>query len=1012
MEISKSNVRNLDLRSTFNLVGFTGSTGSTGGTGQTGQTGFTGRTGFTGHTGHTGFTGRTGFTGHTGFTGRTGFTGHTGHSGHTGFTGRTGFTGHSGRTGYTGFTGGHNQQSNVNDYIDYSAYLERVNRYQSSTSSQSSGSQGYNLNIHNSTLIGATGVYQGQTWYGPVVDDDPITGSHFYYTVWQGGITDTTHQSSWLVCRTLDGKLKYEVNCKSFGLDTSPNFLGDSSVITRCRPAILGSTLYLVNAVMSNIGPQLYAIDKNTGKLKWACAYYTPPGAPSYITKQGDYSQFRASNMRVSDLCPSVAKINGHKYIFVGTSSYQNTLNVGLVGSGVTNPLGFLYPIYTDQGFLFCIEDLNTTSKLVWQTPTCAPILQVGDTISNRSIDYNPFMPGESVVTIESVSSANNYFSQPYFLANPPYPGTPNTTPFATTVTFTQNSVISVQPIWYSIDPIYQDNQCSTGTCMGYTIQALLNIWAQEQANLKPGQIVTHTIWAYVGPKIVNLAQQQSGNNNIVYFKFMTNGQKISNPIDAQNLNYWGNTTWGYQPHVDLDNNMVYFGSGQAHEIPIDESIYYNQPSRNFFTLKQPVIDTINRYADDKATLNDVNKQKNKFLDRISALAADVYVRSPRSRLSYSDAVFGVYITGARGGKIAFARRLIPWDTYTFLTTPRTIFYPGLQAIDGDCSSGVFKYDNTISTCAKSGLSLILTLSNNDQTQFTSRYVYSGPNSAIGGSNYGSALYQNKMISCQGNVNWFTGTAEVITNVENQVTQDGRVLETNNSFIQTFDVTSGKILWETDLKNRIITQVSVSNGVAFISGTNASIYCLDIDTGNILYTNDTSQYGMNGGIAAPSIANGKVYWINNYSIFGLVGGAGPNGAIFELNNKIDICSYSTLSKLGKLLNTDTYVSWDSNPKTTYLDPALAPTINVYINHQWSYRKGELYLTAQHQVVSPSSDTTYEFRVKNFKCKTLTFYNNRGSNVEYVSIKFINVNIYHLIFYSDGIKYDAWLRLLE
>ena len=292
---------------------------------------------------------------------------------------------------------------------------------------------------------------QAQTWYGPVVD-----GKYFYYTAWSGSILGVDNLSSIFVCRErATGKLMFAVNCQDYNLDTSANYLGQTKTICRCKPVILEDKVYLCNALMSNLGAQLYAINKRNGSLIWAAAYRTP-GDLGYVTQQGDYGAYVGSNMNISDLNPIAYKEkDGYPRIIVGVSSFQNTpLNVGTITGG--------YPVYTDQGALVCIKDLGASSALDWKTETCAPLLKRGNMIlKGGDPTYDPFRPNSNVVRLVSKSEPGNYFENVYFLSNPTAPGTPNTTPILTKVNFTKDTPITaslVQRVWrYLPAIIYQD---------------------------------------------------------------------------------------------------------------------------------------------------------------------------------------------------------------------------------------------------------------------------------------------------------------------------------------------------------------------------------------------------------------------------------------------------------------------------------------------------------------------------------------------------------------------------
>jgi len=854
-----------------------------------------------------------------------------------------------------------------------------------------------------------------QVWYAPLID-----GQFFYYCAWSGGILASDHLSSILVCRRRkDGSLVYAVNCRDFGLDTSANFVGDSAVITRVRPFILGNTIYLFNAVMTNIGPQLYAVDKATGKLKWALAYYTPTGTP--ISVKGDYSQYIGSNMRIADLNPVGAIINGKKLIFIGVSSLQNAINVGTVSGN--------FPLYTDQGFIFCINDLGSQGEVVWQTPTCAPILKVGDVVVKGGLDpaYDPFVFNQDQVVFTSLTTSTNNFVQPYYFPNAPAPATPNTTGIAGVVTFTDQTVIDaslIQTIW-SLPGIvfYQGTDRTTS----YTLDQLLDSWRQEQAALPPGGNLTVFFWAYVGPDIIDAAIQQpiEGNINVMYFKYITSGQAITQPFDAQSLNYWGNTTWGGPPVIDGD--LIYFGTGQAHEMPFSESQFFAQPQYDFVSLKVPVVDILQRYVAGDATLETVNNAKDVFTTTVRSYALDNQLKSPRGQMSYSDALLGARISD---GKLVFGVRSVPWDAYSFLTVGAVASVYPLVAIDGDVSSGPVVRRGPcggkwLTTAAKSGLSFTLNLTGlNRSVEFNHHnleevgvifqdLIFSGPNGALGGSNYLDADAGSRLVSSQGNMAWFSGSTGTNGGLEFAVAADGRVFNVNNSFLQAYNIETGKIDWETPYGTRAHAQVLRSGDIIFSEDGDGSLYALSAQSGRILWKLNAVPYGMNGGVVAPQVApDGQVLWTNNYIAFGIVGSPGPNGVSLRVDKKIllDRCTSAR-----SMLSGNTFVSWDVFPKLNFAIPAIKPIVNLVITQSWNGST----VTAQHQYLEPVYSFTVVATLKSFDpCLGLAIFKDNGpsgpDSVVYKSLQLINLNTYRLNYTQlvNGVETESWAWLAK
>lgn len=842
---------------------------------------------------------------------------------------------------------------------------------------------------------------KAQVFYGPTVD-----GDNFYYTAWHGQIFNPQqHKSSIFVCRKRkDGELVYAVNCKDYGLDTSANLYGDTSIITRCKPFIIEDTVYLTNAVISNIGPQLYAVNKKSGKLLWACAYYTPSG--DFITKKGDYSSYVGSNFRLSDLNCNGFRKNGKNYLFVGTSSLQNTGNTTISKYG--------YSTYTDQGFLFCILDNGKQPSLYWKTPTCAPLLKTGDKIIKGIKQYDPFRANSDVVIIDSMTNQYNDFKNVYYLSENSY-----TSPIMEYVLINKETNITkniVQNIWQSfpIDDIYiyQDND----TLTKYNLTDLLNLWKTEQKNLPENGSVSHFIWSYVNANIINMAKNGK-NYGIQYFKYMKTGDTIDNDYDAQSLNYWGNSTWGWG--VDIDKNIAYFGTGQAHSIPLDERLTYIKPENNFLSLKSEVVKAIKLYSEQKISLETLNKTKEIFNNRIMALSLDTKMKSPRGVMSYSDSIIGCYIFDDgvnKAGDMVFGVRTVQSDTYTFEFLPYPINVT-LSSIDGDVSSGVLTSCNRIFTSGKSGLTVSLKFDDIKTVKFDGYnifekgikdvvYTFAGPNGALGGSNYENATDGKNIYSSQGNMAWFSG-ASYDGYLERQVNPDGTIYNPNDSYIISSDVETGKILWSKNYGNRSHAQVKYHNNCLYTQDSSGSLYILNSHNGQILWKFDGKNIGLNGGIVAPSIHKNEILWLNNYYAFGIIGNPGPNGACFvPMQNLL-------VKKSLRFLVNKKYLSWDTFPKYNNPNPAIEPINQYTISHLWKKSSDVLVLTAKHKNIITSDVTILHPTCSKFSDGILSFHQS-NDYISYNYIKFINKNTYLLCYtFKDNKELNyAWLRVQD
>lgn len=920
---------------------------------------------------------------------------------------------------------------------------------------------------------------QAMSWVRPLID-----GERFYYAAWFGPITGF-HLSSILVSRSLvDGSLIWAVDPTDFNLDTSGfNIVGDGTVILRDEITVLDDTLYLGNLVFTNIGPQAYAVNKNTGALKWACAY-NPPGDLNFVTTRGDYSAYRGSNQLLSDLSPVAWIEGGRRYIAFGNSSPQNSLNLGLIFTG--------YPVYTDQGAITVIEDLGTNPALILRRNTTPVNLKVGDTlIKGGDPNFDPFPPSESTIIVESIVSSTNNFVTPAFLASPPAPAPANTCGVAGNLSYSSDAVITAanfQPFWTIPGlTIYLDSNNS----VGYTLDTLIDYLNALQAtpspvavapvphpssanrnHIEPGFIdyvrslpkkvggpfepiewpterpptfqefinrprtstqvttITHVLAAWASPSVIAVAQGQSGNNGLIYFKTLSDGTTLTEPADAQGVNYWGAAVWGAKPHVDKTRGILYFGTGQNYALPISEGIYWSQPVRNFISLKVSVADAEQAYADELTTLSAVKNAKRVFAETIRRESLNMAVRSPRARMNYADSILGVYyrsFTTRRGnqikaGDLAFGVRTVPSDEYTFLETLGTALYP-IQSLDGDVSSGVWSFKTAstqrLAAGAKHGLVTILNISKlNDDVVFNGtnldakgvvfeRSIVAGPNGSAGGCNYLAGAHNDSLISVQVNMSWVGGGTFSSSGLpEIHVSEDGQVFPTNNSFVSSVNVRTQKINWETQLGNIANSQVGIYNGMAFINDTNGNLYVIDASNGELLWKQDGVPLGMNGGVAAPAISDdGDIVWINNYSYFGFIGAKGPNGAVFKVDQNllIDKCS-----SLPTILGGKTFNSWDMLPKDNIYF-WLPPTQREAITHSWVVDGTTITLNAIH------GSFTFSLVVDKFRWQSgiITFHNGGvggTSGVVYESIVLMNELKYTLNYNASGLDCTAWLSL--
>jgi hypothetical protein len=711
-------------------------------------------------------------------------------------------------------------------------------------------------------------------WYNPTMDEE-----NFYYFAYYGSITFGTYKTSFLLSRKRsDGSLNYIKSCDDYSLDTADTYIGPFRTVCRIAPAIDGDVLYMTTASIANIGPQIFAVNKYTGNLIWARGFYPPEEyvkatGNSVVTmkKPGGYSEYKGTNARLSDLCPIVS--NG--LITVGVSSNQNIINVGLVPDST---LFVGYPQFTDQGHLFGI---TTSGNVAWKISACAPLLNVGDKIMKSGDRYDPFLPGKNTVTIGTITTNT--------IVNPDPSGK-----YAQSVYITPQTTINdqlVSAFWGTLGKTIQTTEAPGY----YNLNEILILWSNRQTQGQP-----FLSMIYISNQDGLEGSPVRGKFGVYYAKVMQPGDVILNKQDAQALNYWGNSIWGAAP--TLVNNLLYFGSGQAHATPIDERIYYDDPDRNYIKLKTPVIDLITQYIDKPTqhNLHLLNWGKDVFLEKIRCLSI-AKDRSPRGQMSYTDAVF---VARFDDGVKLSATRTIPQDNFSFLNPvpgglvpvdPIAVLYPTFVGADGDVSSGCFHHERKgrryVATATKTATLALIDITNvgscddNDAVYVRAQYI--GTDTALGGVNYQSAYNNGRLYATCSNANYIIGSRGSQGQFEQFVTREGKIFGTKS---YTCSVRLGPLLrvkWnmtQGDNGNPSEGTVSYYNGVVFTGDARGVFYGFNAKTGERIWTYDTqtTQFPQNGGPTSFSSANGLIIAINNYGLPALGTPGGSRAVALEI----------------------------------------------------------------------------------------------------------------------------------
>lgn len=706
---------------------------------------------------------------------------------------------------------------------------------------------------------------------GPVVD-----GNVFYYVSYTGPRGGTAVKSSILVCRYKeDGKLKYCANCNDYNLDQAATFVGPSRSVSRSLIAIDGDRLFLVSGSISNIGPQLYCVDKHTGEHIWSIAYYIPTEAEQqlstkYITEKGDYGKFFGTNARINTYDPKIVKDKFNKtYVYIGASSDQNvgSSNVGLVPG---TPYYNTYPVYTDNGMMACIDVSTEKPVLVAQMFTCAKNLVAGDIISNNGPDdKNPFLLGMNEVIIETLT--NDKIKSP---------GYANTGDKKTSGYYFGQNVIATgkiisgdfAPFWSNIGSIIAVDDGPYSLSLSEAID--------EINKFTDGSV--HTIFARTKTADGISGTVASGQQMLWYTKVLYSGQAIENRYDAQGLNYYGNALWSAKPLVKETSgkNLIYYGTAGSHSIPLQENLFYLSPEYNYNNLKKPLIDLTNEYVNSSSEtqrllLAKLNESKEVFCAKIRELSVSV-LNSPRGQMSYPNSIIAA---GLERLDMKFGVRTSPNDmTEINIKVPVRKIIGTKNNIRGEVSAGLFSANSSIGTLTKTGLGVAIDVSKWDKTCWTHQNplsvgvtvkhpVYSGPGSVLGGSiwqitqdNHG-ILFGNTT-----NTPYIMGPTGTDGEYEKYITYDGLYVPPSKSVSQAFDIENNKIIWNVPLYNIAYGSATVVSNTFLTSDESGRLYGISTKTGKIIMSIDASAdyQPMYGGPASPYVDHltNEVFWIS------------------------------------------------------------------------------------------------------------------------------------------------------
>lgn len=779
---------------------------------------------------------------------------------------------------------------------------------------------------------------QAQVWYGPTADE-----KNFYFSAFQASSSSPSAQNnlpSILTSRKREnGEANWSRNTQKYYTDLGLNPPQYPS-LCRTAPAIYGDSLYITDNTPTPGGPVVFAVDKNTGDAKWA------------VLLEGD---LRLTVTKLGNLNITVSSVNGKPNLFVGVSSLQNTdeSNIGIQAGR--------FPIYTDQGYLFRVQDNGNSGELITSIPTCAPLLAVGDLVTTDS-----FLPGRNSIIIATV--AESTISNVYvFTDNPniPKPQVPNIpeNPIPIAAKYVIEGIATeaiFQQAFLLTNTIFLGND-RTRT---YTREELLVIF-----NTTPG---TYTIYAYLPEDQKAVLESQVNNGGVAFFKEIFEGP-IENERDAQGLNYYGNGTWGAPVTIAQDD--IYFGTGQSHWLPFEELAYYHVNERNFLWWKERVNVASTQYQiiPTSENLQQLNTIKREFERRMIEESNDLSGYSPRGLLSYSDAVFDVTV----GLTKKWAQRTIPSDVFTFNSNPYEQLLGYWNIIDGDVCTGIQLFNfsecdkerKVVATAPKTGFGVVIDVSG-EQGVFRFN-TYLGKADVFGGANYqctqslGSLLFSNQFNS----VAFAEGGPPFVSN-------GGEIIPSGTSYNTALNVNTGVVEWNASLDAQSLAQVANVNGILLCCDLEGNLYAQDDFSGKRLLKFDTKTSSAPGsGISSACVLADRILWSPAYKVLGAT-----IGAQYGASYKIDECAI-----LGEY-------SLESLEGNTYISTSLE---GIEVHQKWTER-GLL-------VTIPSIEYKAKFEIKENKCGEYEFI------LKYKSDPLVTIRLSNLRIYS-GLRYQLLTKI--
>jgi hypothetical protein len=359
---------------------------------------------------------------------------------------------------------------------------------------------------------------------------------------------------------------------------------------------------------------------------------------------------------------------------------------------------------------------------------------------------------------------------------------------------------------------------------------------------------------------------------------------------DAYECNYYGASAWGSNPSINYDRfgNAVelYYSVGQAHKIPYDEMKRFDvakasgegaTPIETLYNIKQKQDD----FAGDK-TLPKLDAIREAFADRLK----DIEVRrnvpvSPRSKRFFRNSIVAINLRPGHIGEVVWTKKIAGYDTWRVglvNDAQRNILgvgiVPGftnikwhhgtLRGHDSDYGESPYycpgcgrQNEDLIVAPNKGGLVSVMNLSdvNNGPTTITEKTVsiLNSPG-LLGGSNYGSTVVGNLLLTVQANDVISFGAVDTTFNDRSfpplleyypQLETDPATItpfKVRQSYLSAYDFVNDKIVYEipllTGAEDTYATVTALSSGrdLVYVQPNNQTMQIRNAYTGALVHT--------------------------------------------------------------------------------------------------------------------------------------------------------------------------------